>query len=74
MESLQNEVEMNKYLEITLTISMVSMHQKESRPREFIHYSFYSVQSEFDSVQSAEVAQRIKHLFTSDLNFPWYFP
>ena len=31
-----------------------SLHQKESRLRELIRYMFYSVQTEFDSVQSAD--------------------
>ena len=42
--------------------------QKESRLRELIRYMFYSVQTEFDSVQSA--AQRVKHLFVFDLHLP----
>ena len=44
--------------------------KEESRLREPIRYTFYSVQSEFNSVQSAYIAQRVRHLLASSLNLP----
>ena len=37
-----------------LLMKNYSIRQKESRLRELIRYMFYSVQTEFDSVQSAD--------------------
>ena len=37
-----------------------SIRQKESRLRELIRYMFYSVQTEFDSVQSAVKLSALK--------------
>ena len=51
-----------------------SSTRKKTELRGVIRYTFYSVQSEFDSVQSADIAQRVKHLFASDLNLPMVFP
>ena len=36
------------------------LDQKESRLRELIRYMFYSVQTEFDSVQSADKLSALK--------------
>ena len=55
-------------------MKIVCVIQKELRPRHVIRYTFYSVQSEFHCVQSADLAQHIKHLLASDLNLPHGIP